>query len=335
MKDKRIWPFKRRAEEDNLISAGACRLILRISSWRYCTKHHPADSEFSLSWRHMAAWYDYDGPEAIKDKETIYGWIRELVHHRFLNYRGRKGCPAQSCFQIDLDYKPERLWLFDWAAEQASRIVQQPPSVGGKTPQLDGGKTPQLDGGKTPPSVGGKNRPPHNLYSLREEMYPERKKLQARSARAARSGGKNVGSLRSRGKGTPPLPLSDGQDASAVPTPTAPSKKSHAEDRALSHPDNPSAAARTGGTIPPDRGRKAPVSPAMDTSLHTARVYVEMQTPHYLEERHVAALLKAGEPVPIAAQRKFPKLFGAGGESKRRSARRRASPQAQANRPAS
>src|SRR5437879_1178477 len=109
MKDKRIWAFKRRAEEDNLITAGACRLILRISSWRYCTKHHPADAEFSLSWRHIAAWYDNEGPEVIKNKRTIYGWLREAVLNRYLHYNGRKGCPGQSCYRLDLDYNPEPL----------------------------------------------------------------------------------------------------------------------------------------------------------------------------------------------------------------------------------
>ena len=171
MKDKRIWPFKRRAEEDNLITAGACRLLLRIASWRYCTKHHPADAEFSLSRRHMAAWYDYDGPETIKNRKTIYDWIRELVRNRYLFYNGRKGCPAQSCYKLDLDYKPEPMTLFNWGAEQASQIVSIAPPVDRKTGQLDDQETGQLDGRKNGKQVGRKIRPPKYSYSLREEMY--------------------------------------------------------------------------------------------------------------------------------------------------------------------
>jgi hypothetical protein len=243
MKDKRIWSFKRRAEEDNLISAGACRLILRIASWRYCTKHHPADSEFALSWRDMASWYDLNGPETIRNKQTVYNWLNELVLHRYLFPNELKGSPPKRCYRLDLNYQPSRLALFDWAAENG-REVYRP--IGGKINQLIGGKINQLIGGKIPP--------PHNRYSFQEEMLrPKGKKSSgAHARRQEKGGGNNQGSLRSRRKVD--LPLGDGQDANAVPISELP-----VEDRATQGCDL-SATAETGGTKTPGRGRKAPAS---------------------------------------------------------------------------
>jgi hypothetical protein len=324
MKDKRIWEFKRRAEEDNLITAGACRLILRIASWRYCTKHHPADSEFSLSWRSMAAWYDNDGPERVKRKETIYGWMRELVMARYLHYNGRKGCPAQACYRLDLDHKPERLTLFDWAAERGDQVVKKSlvrdagsgVAVGGKNRQLEAGKNRQLDGEKKQPledgknrqPVGGKNRAPINRYSLREEMIRPKGRNGGAARRQLR---KNdlAGSLRSS-EGEAGLTHGSGKVASTVPA----KKESPSEDRATLRSDL-SADGRAGGSSPPGRERKLPPSPAGLTreqrhsvSLHTAKLCLETGAHHHLGIDHVAALVREGIEVPPDVLRKFPAL---------------------------
>ena len=297
MKDKRIWPFKRRAEEDNLITAGACRLILRLASWRYCTRHHPADAEFSLSWRHMAAWYDNEGPEVIKNKRTIYRWLRELVHNRYLHYNGRKGCPAQSCYRLDLDHKPEALTLFNWAAEKASEIVileaqKNAPTVVRKTARQDGHKTP----------------PPILRYSLWEEMNNTKgKKL--RSLRSKTTTGKRL--ARFARKERPNLPLCDGQDASAVPN-HGRAQKSPAEDKALSSHDNLSAAGERAGQVPPARGGKtSPRSLSTESQrimdLHKARFYVTTHATNHLNDHLVSLLVEAGDTLPPEVTEKFAK----------------------------
>ncbi len=308
MKDKRIWEFKRRAEEDNLITAGACRLILRIASWRYCTRHHPADGEFSLTWRDMAAWYDHEGPEAIANEKTIYRWVRELVTNKYLFYNGVKGCPAQSCYRLDLEYKPECLWLFDWAAEHANKIVPKAPLDTPKKGELDTPKKGESVLRKIGETVRPKIRAPKYSYSLREEMkYPKGKKLEPRVARKGNNRKVGLSSLRS-GE-TPPLSLCDGQEVATW----SPSKQSHAQDSALSSPDNTSGACRTGGSKPPGRSRKTPASPSASnlakTSLYAARGYVTQGAVYLMEQRHVEALIEAGDKVPAEVREKFSKLF--------------------------
>lgn len=328
MKDARIWPFKRRAEEDNLITAGACRLILRLASWRYCTKHHPADAEFSLSWRHMAAWYDNEGPETIKNEKTIRRWLRELVLNKYLHYNGRKGCPAQSCFRLDLEYQPEPLTLFNWGAEQASQVVTVSPKMGALVSPKIGAQVRQKTGGpvhqKSGEPVRPKIRAPQYRYSLREEMYPERKKLSGAQRRRLKR--KNqVGSLRSKeSQGDlmarsarnpePPLSLCGGNGASTVP----PSKKSHVGDKATSPPDDLSTTSRAGAASPPRDAQKKTARPSSRTvsadaddatALHAARHYVASDSTQYLTERHVRALLKAGETIPRVAAEKFAALL--------------------------
>ncbi|HMP83238.1 MAG TPA: hypothetical protein PKA41_11105 [Verrucomicrobiota bacterium] len=297
MKDKRIWDFKRRVEEDNLISAATCRMLLRIASWRYCTKNHPADAEFGLSAPEIASWYDYDSPEAIKDPETIYAWIRQAVFNRYMIYCGKKGCPGKSCYRLDLDYKPEPLTLFNWAADQGSMVT-------GKTPALVTGKTPALVTGKTRRQDAKKNPPPIIKYSLREEMYKTKgKKFSGGKRRQVTKRGR-VGSLRSTG--TAPLPLGDGQDASAVPTASAGRKQSHAGDKALSPPDNLSTASGTGGTNPPGaHGRKAVRSLSPEHLLFFARNRIATGKEDTLTEEHVIALLEAGDTLPVCVAEKF------------------------------
>lgn len=197
MKDSRIFPLKLRAERDNLITAGACRLFQRLASWRYRVKDAPADAEWSLSWRDMAGCFGA-GPEKIKRPETIYAWLRELVLHRYLFYCGIHGCPGRSCYRIQF-YFPERETLFEWVASRSPRHTQLvviegilQDSVSGKNRQLVGGKNRQL--------VGGKNRAPIYSYSLREEMYnPEGRNSRPASPAQADEGGSN-GSLRSNEK---------------------------------------------------------------------------------------------------------------------------------------
>lgn len=134
------------------------------------------------------------------------------------------------------------------------------------------------------------------------------KKIQARSARTGDSRGRKSSSLRSTG--TPPLTLSDGQDASAVPDSDGSSKHSHVEDRALSHPDNLSATSGTGGTIPPARGRNPAARSSQDevVALHSARFTIEQGCAYQLTERHVRALLKAGDTLPPEVAEKFAAL---------------------------
>jgi hypothetical protein len=311
MRDKRIWEFKRRAEEDNLITAGCCRLLLRLASWRYCTRHHPADSEFSLSWRDMAAWYDNEGPEAVKNERTIYKWMREAVLNRYLFYNGRKGCPAQSCYRLDLDHKPERLTLFDWAATRASQVAQKNTElVREKTTELVREKNAQPVARKTTEPVAQKSAAPINRYSLREEMYKTKgKKFEPRAARGKKKKNGVGAPVRDR---TRDLAHGSGKDASTGPA----QKELPTEDRATQGCDL-SAVGKAGGTNPPGRGSNAPASlakinaeAARKVALHAARFYLEQGQTQYLDVDHVAALLRAGEKVPDDVMRKFPALKG-------------------------
>ena len=296
MKDARILHLRIRATADNRMSAGAFRLYVRILDWRYQTRYAPADAEFGISWRELAFWYDNNSEESISDKQTIYAWLRELVLCGYLFYNGRKGCPAKGCYRLNCNPPDPYLPLFDWGGIS---LLPQRLGVGGKTRQLDGGKTRQLDGGKTRHAVGGKNRPPINSYSLREEMY----KTKGKKLSSLRSEVRGEVSSSLRSKMNPPLAPDDGQDASAVPK-----KQSHVEGRALSSPDNPSATSGTGGTIPPGRGRKAPADSPTDYVLIMARSYIEQKHLEMLEHRHVEALLKAGEKIPLVIIEKFSDL---------------------------
>jgi hypothetical protein len=206
MKDSRIFAIKLRAEKDNLITAGACRLFLRIATWRYCIKDAPADATFALSWADVARWYGANEPESVRNKRTVYGWMRELIHNRYLHYNGLKGCPAKSCYRLEF-YFPQPLTLLDWAANRApqhtSLTVEHGEllevQVGQKTTQLVGRKTTQLVGRKTTQQVVQKTAPPKYSYSLREEMYnTEGKKSQAGSAGTGNEGEGINSSLRSK-----------------------------------------------------------------------------------------------------------------------------------------
>ncbi len=306
MKDKRVWPFKRRAEEDNLISAGCCRMILRMASWRYCTKYHPADSEFSLSWRHIAAWYDNDGPETVRNRMTIYGWIREAVFNRYLVYCGKKGCPAQSCYRLELSYAPEPLTLFNWGAERAQEIVSVAQKtkqlVAQKTKQLVAQKTKQLVVGKIEQPVARKNRPPINKYfpSGRNGTKPKGRNSSLRS----QTGVDKSSSLRSERR--PPLRHDKGQDAPTMP------QKSPAEDRATSPPDDPSAAVGRGGTNPPGRGAAHPSPSPLSKKqmlLVQARSLIENDQTHYMvQEHHMRIFLEDGGKPPLELVEKFPQI---------------------------
>jgi hypothetical protein len=205
MKDKRIFPLKLRAERDNLLTAGACRLFLRLASWRWRVKDAPAEAEWSLSWRDMAGCFG-DGPERVNKKDTVYTWLRELVLHRYLHYCGLKGCPARSCYRLEF-YFPERETLFEWASSRSPQHTQlmviegvlQPDAVGRKIGQLVGRKNSQLVGRKNSQLVGRKNGPPIYTYSLREEMYYTKgKKFEPRCARKVETTGEGNSSLRSK-----------------------------------------------------------------------------------------------------------------------------------------
>jgi hypothetical protein len=201
VKDARIFQFKLRAEKDNCISNGARALILRICTWRYGVKYHPADAEFALSWREMAAWFGIGEIASVKHKDTIYRWLRELVLNQYLHYNGLKGSPATACYRLTF-HTPKPDWLFDWASSRGAIIWT---SVGGKNSQLDGGKNSQLDGGKNSQlvggnnhqPVGGKNQPPHiGYFPSGRKVNTTGKKIEARSARERR-GEDEMASLRS------------------------------------------------------------------------------------------------------------------------------------------
>ncbi len=304
MKDKRIWGFKRRAEEDNFITAGACRLILRIASWRYCTKHHPADSEFALSWRDIAAWYDFEGPEAIKDEHTIYRWMRELVLNHYLFYNGRKGCPPKSCYRLDLDFVPQPLTLFDWAAEQANHIVRAHTPNREKVHELNREKVHESTRVQTGKSIRGKNRAPHIGYSLREEMVQRPKgrnggaiapedgknggEIDARSARKDDSG-EGVGSLRSKENGEAQIVSASALKATGS---LASEYLPESQDSSATAPDSTSLRC-----VPPD-----------DASLRMSETKLE-NCPEILDASDVERLARAGVKLPKEVAKKFKRVL--------------------------
>lgn len=66
---------------------------------------------------------------------------------------------------------------------------------------------------------------------------------------------------------------------------------------------------RAGGEQPPaSSGPRVSREQQRDMDLHTAKLYVEMETPQHMEIRHVMALVRAKLPVPPEAARKFPAL---------------------------
>lgn len=301
MNDARIHKFKLRAEKDNAISNGARALILRICTWRYGVKHHAAGADFALSWKDMAAWFGVGMKASVKDKETIYAWLRELILHRYLYKNELTSCPATRQYRLTF-HVPDDLWLFDFWSARGAVIWQRD---GGKTPQLVGEPNHQLEGGKNRQLVGGKIRPPHNSYSLREEMYKTKGKKLRRAGRARQRNGRGKSSSLRSGKHDE-CPLSDGKDAA-----TGPKKQSPVEDRGNVE-TTPSATGRTAGTNPPARAGNGPRSLAPATQrmmdLHKARFYIETNATNHLNDHLVSLLLEAGDTLPEAVAQQFSAL---------------------------
>lgn len=311
MRDSRHSALKVQAASDNRLSAGAFRLYIRILDWRYFTKHAPAHAEFALSWRQYAIWYDTTGPEVIRDKDTIYAWLAELISCKYVQHCGR-GDRNTSIYKINYEVPHHGLPLFDHYGVHVEANPRPRQSNFGKNVQRAvervAGKIPQLVAGKIQKLVGGKIPAPLLKYSLREEMSTKRKKLNG-SLRSAGTKGK-LSARSARSGDTMDLSLGSGNGASAVPPKR---KQLRPEDRATLGSDL-SAASKAGAASPPGDARKKSVRPPSLTpeqALFFARAKVANGHSSTLEEIHVLALLEAGDTIPREVAEKFAALLEA------------------------